>query len=254
MKTDFLSATKHFIAENPMKIYPFLFIAGDAAWGSYGVIGDASPLWAAGAAIGIGFNVIEIACGKGGETTLQTPKDKYFGESFLNFLKSTTSFTMGLFQSSYWKDIATSLKNIEPKALSKKFKNAVSAPHKYPLDAGWIGFAASGTCYTLDALNVFRLRETMGNPLEIALSFNIVAASSIAFLTNRNDLAGRLFSAGSLATIPMAISTGHIGIYLSIPLYLMGEYMLGQVISANQSNYTIAEHRKLAEQNNEPTP
>jgi hypothetical protein len=250
MKTDFLSATQNFIAENPMKIYPFMFIAGDTAWGSYGLIGDASPLWAAGAAIGIGCNALKIAYGKGGETALQTPKDKYFGESFLSFLKSTTSFTMGLFQSSYWKDLATSLKNIEPKALSKKFKNAVSAPHKYPLDAGWIAIAASGACYSLDALNVFGLRETMGNPLEIAVSFNILAASSIGFLTNRNDLAGRLFSAGSLTTIPMAISTAHVGVCLSIPLYLMGQYLMGRVIPANQSEHTIAENKKLSENNN----
>ena len=91
-----------------MKVYPLIFIAADTAWGSYGVTGGGSLLWAAGAACGVAAHGLKIAFGKGGESLAPSDKipDKFLGQSLLKFLMNTGAYTLGLFTKNYWRDVA----------------------------------------------------------------------------------------------------------------------------------------------------
>jgi hypothetical protein len=238
---DLIIPLQKFFYENPMKIYPFIFIGADVAWGSYGVMGDASFLWAAGAGCGIAAHSLKIIYGKGGETFIPSASkpQKYIGEPVVSFFLNTAIYTLGLFTKKYWLDVISAIKIIGLPALKNKFISSIKSPHHYPLDAGWLLFISGSLCYTLDALNIFGLREQMGSAAEIGVGLATLFASSLGFTSDRADLAGCAYTIGSWLSIPAAIMTGHLGMMLSVPLYFMGNYMLGKVIPKQQSQYTI---------------
>lgn len=224
--------------EYPMKVYPAVFFMGDIVSSLHGTTGKASLLWTGATTTGMVAHALKLAFGKGGETI---PEENFnFNRAQIGkFLKDYARFITRTLTPGFWIETSRACKDGIKDSLGIKFRNAVFYPHRYPLDAGYILIGLAGVGYMLDASNFFGLRPE-ANLIETLMGSTILAGSSVAFLTNRNDLAANIFSLTLASTLAAGLNAGSVPLLAALPVYLLGNYIVSQVKTEHQSAFTSA--------------
>ncbi len=232
-KQSFLQKAGIYIEENPMKIYAGIFISGDVFL-AMNVFYHASFLWFLGAMLGILAHVNKLKYGKGAPD-IKGDDFKIGFEECLTVFMNTFKYAIGILAAKYWSELRTELGKGSLSAFSKKLKRSIKFK-EYPLDIGWVLINIAGLLYLIDGLNIFGLREQMGF-FEALLGFCVFTGSLVAFLTDRNDLAGRIMAIATLFTLLTGIFNLNLALLCASCVFLYGNYLVGKVDSQYQSNY-----------------
>jgi len=216
-------------AENPMKVYAGIYLLGDLIMGTNP---NGHWLWAGAAALSMFANGNKILFGKGGEA-VEADSFRVTKDSFVRTVKDTVLSPMKFFAPSNLREIAQTLKDVKSKKLVTKAKRSL-AFWRYPLDAGWMMYAAVGTSYMVDAL-------ALGSPRygDACIGFWGATASAYGFATDNNKVVGQMFGCLTLFLLAKGAATGNWS-QIGAPLvYLYGNLAMGQAITKRQSNHTI---------------
>ena len=95
----------------------------------------------------------------------------------------------------------------------------------------------------IDAANIYELRVE-GSLLQILIGVQICVASFVAFVTDRNDLAGSMFATVTIWTLLTSVVELNWPFFLSGLVFLYGNYLLGKTDSRYQSDYLINAEQK----------
>lgn len=229
---------KQFAAENPMKLYSGIFLLGDALNIAYGNAID-SPLWSGMALLGPLAHGNKAIFGKGGDKMIA--EDMHFTMTdAAKFATDTVKFSAGAFTKEYFDDVCQHLSLVDTKEVLEKVKH-IPQFWRYPLDAGWAAIATAGVGYVTDALDIFGFRHGDTSLSQAFMGAAIAGGASLGFLTNNNNLAGRMFTLGTASCLYSGLVDQQWLLAASVPFYLTANYIISKVKTENQSSYTMAQ-------------
>lgn len=235
-------AIAKFVDENPMKVYAGIFVTADLLF-AMNIFAGAGILWVTGAALGILAHTNKAINGKGAY-----PKDASVYDVRLSDLTKTFSdviqYAAKVFHIEYWKEVFAVITQSKPSFFAEKVIRCHQFS-KYPLDVGWLLISCAGILYMLDSSNIFGFREE-ASILQFITGLVVFFAAFVAFLTDRNDLAGSIFAIATLSTMAAGIVGMNLPLFLAACIFLYGNYLQGKVVSKAQSSYTISKTKKKA--------
>lgn len=226
-----------------MKAYAIIAISGDLAYMG-NVLIDGSIIWLAGTLIGITTHSVKILYGRGAPPRLDADDFKINLQSIYRTIGSTILYACGLLTLSYWKELCAVLAQFNGPYVLEKLKRSILF-WRYPLDAGWFMFFIAGTLYAIDSANIFGLRAEM-SWAQVVLGVFIACGALVAFLTDRNDLAGRIFAISTISNFVAAIVDANIALLIAGFFFLYYNYLIGKVDSKHQSDFTTSEQMARA--------
>ena len=239
--TVLVSKVSRFIDENPIKVFAFIFIAGDLLF-SLNVLTGASYIWLLGTLLSIVSHANNIIFGKGGDPNMAKVDYKLSWSSLGKDLKEILIFSAYFFTPRFWSEFAKALRENEWSALPKKLISCFKF-WKHPLDFSWIFIFAAGILFAIDAANIMGLRED-ASMLQILIGMQLSFAAFFAFVTDRNDMAGSMFATVTLWTLLTSVVELNFPLFLSGIVFLYGNYLLGKTDSQYQSHFMIDTHKE----------
>ncbi len=235
MVQDKLGRVRKFIDENPMKAYGLIFVSGDIFF-SMNILYDASILWFLGAMLGILAHGNKILHGKGAPDLKSDDLAITFDE-FLKTVINTAKYAAGIFKKNYWDDLLKELQSFNWGSTKGKLKKSLNF-REHPLDIGWVLIGVAGLLYFIDSINIFFLRE-YPSLLQSMIGLFILSGAVIAFVTNRNDLAGRLFASVSFLTFASGLLGANLPLMIAALLFFYANYLIGKTDSEFQSSFVV---------------
>lgn len=230
-----------FIDENPMKVYSAISITGDLFYVA-NFFATGTVIWLLGALCGIVAHSIKISFGRGAIPALQAKDYPINLKAFAAVIKETVIYAAQIFTLSYWRLVGDAVVQGTPGRVFLKIRRTARF-WRYPLDAGWILIFIAGLCYFLDGANVLGLREAP-SVFQALVGVFVALATALAFVTDRNDLAGRLFAGGTLATLSAGIFELNLPLACAGLVFLYSNYLIGKTKSSAQSDYVIKVQEK----------
>lgn len=225
-----------FIDENPMKMYGIIFVSGDLFY-MLNIFAGASYFWVLGAFLGVLAHSNKMINGKGALPVLEAKDYAISKDTIVRDLIDIIKFSLKVFTPEFWGKLSEALKDSRDKDFLLKFRKSFKFWHQ-PLDFGWILIFISGLLYAVDASNIFGLREGM-SLIQTIIGLQICLSALVAFITDRNDIAGSLFASVTFWTLLSGVLEFNIPLFFAGLVFLYANYLLGKVDSSYQSKFTI---------------